>query len=107
MAEPMTELWPFLTLETQARIEALAPLPDWLRQELIDLDNAGDFRTARTLLHKLHAHLAAEIAIIPLWEIDDVILLRKNIRGFPAEFVHSYHDVERWNVQPWYPAQLP
>ena len=57
---------------------------------------------------ELHAHLFSEVECIPLWEIDDAIVLRKNIHDFPAvRFVNSYQDVERWIVQPWYSEDEP
>lgn len=108
MTEPITDLWPFLTFEPYARVEALMFLPDWLRQELIELDAAVDWDSAVTRLHKLNRHLTAQFVLIPLWEVDDAMVFRKqSIRGLPERPVHPYQDVERWIVEPWYTAETP
>jgi len=108
MEEPLVELWPFLTVERSARLESLRHLPDWLRVELLDLDNATDWKSAVEKLQKLQSHLYAEVAYIPLWEVDDSIVLRKNVHEFSAsKFISTYQDVERWIVQPWFPEDAP
>lgn len=103
MTEPVTELWPFLTMKQDARVEDLEHLPDWLRQQLIELEQAVDFNSSVEMLQRLHFRLNDLVHIVPLWEIDDVIVIRNNIQGFPAGMVHPYQNVERWIVQPWYP----
>jgi tetratricopeptide (TPR) repeat protein len=108
MEEPLVELWPFLTVNSGTRLESLRHLPDWLRLELLELDNAADWKSAVNRLQQLQTHLYAEAECIPLWEVDDALVLRKNIRDFPpAKFVHTYQDVERWMVQSWYPEDEP
>jgi tetratricopeptide (TPR) repeat protein len=108
MEEPFVELWPLLTLDSRARVEGLRHLPDWLRQELLALDNAADWNTAVTRLQQLHAHLFAEAEYIPLWEVNESLVLRKNIHDFPASrFLSAYQGIERWTVQPWFPEDTP
>jgi tetratricopeptide (TPR) repeat protein len=108
MEEPLVELWPFLSTDAGTRLEGLRHLPDWMREELLGLDNVADWKSAVSRLQQLHAHLFSEVECIPLWEIDDAIVLRKNIHDFPAvKFVNSYQDVERWIVQPWYSEDEP
>jgi MarR-like DNA-binding transcriptional regulator SgrR of sgrS sRNA len=104
MEEPLMEIWPFLTVESQARLESVRDVPDWLRSELLELDRAPDWKSAVNRVQTLHAHLYAEVAYIPLWEVDNVIVLRKNVHDFPAfKFVNPYQDADRWIVQSWYP----
>jgi hypothetical protein len=105
MVEPLTDLWPFLTLESRARVKSLSYLPDSLRMELIELDNAGNWNSAVKKIKRLHQLLWGEVQIIPLWEVDDYLVIRKNITGFPAQPMRTYHDIERWIVKPWYPTQ--
>jgi hypothetical protein len=108
MEEPLVEMWPFLTVNSGARLESVRSAPDWLRIELLDLDRAPDWKSAVSRLQTLHAHLYAEVAYIPLWEVDDAIVLRKNVRDFPPyKFVTPYQDVERWIVQSWFPEDEP
>jgi tetratricopeptide (TPR) repeat protein len=106
MTEPVTELWPFLTMKQDARVEDLEHLPDWLRQQLIELEQAVDFNTSVEMLQRLHFRLNQLVHLVPLWEVDDVIVIRNNIQGFPAGMIHPYQNVERWIVQPWYPNDL-
>lgn len=106
MTEPVAELWPFLTMKPDARVEDLEHLPDWLRQQLIELEQSVDFNTSVRMLRGLHFRLNELVHIIPLWEVDDVIVIRKNIQGFPARLIDPYHNVERWKVAPWFSAEL-
>jgi len=103
MAEPLTDLWPFLTLKSEARVEDLEYLPDWLRQLMIELEQSVDFNSSVEKLQSLHFRLRELALVIPLWEIDDVIVIRKNIQGFPPGLMQPYQNVERWTVQPFYP----
>ena len=107
MADPQAELWPLLTLRSTTRVDALAWVPDWLRQELIALEQARDWNTSESLLRDLHRHLHAEIQYVPLWEVDEFLALRKNVRGLPERPLHPYHNVERWVADPWYPRETP
>jgi len=59
-------------------------------------------------MNSLHADLYSQVGYIPLWEIDDSIVLRKNVHDFPpAKFVDTYQDIDRWTVQSWYPEDEP
>lgn len=107
MPEPAVELWPLLTLETRARIESLAFLPQWLSRDLIALDETSDRPTATALLKTLHERLLAETELIPLWEVDDYVVFRKNVRGFRPEPVTPYQDAESWTVDPWFNLETP
>jgi ABC-type transport system substrate-binding protein len=103
MTEPFSELWPFLTLESQARVESLMHLPDWFNRELIALDSAPNWISATDSLKRLHRMLMDEVQIIPLWEVDDFMVLRKNITGVPKRPMHTYQSIELWRVNSWYP----
>ncbi len=108
MEEPLTETWPFLSLGSGARLESMRTVPDWLRLELLDLDGAPDWKSVVNRLQTLQSHLYAEVAYIPLFEVDNTIVLRKNVHDFPAyKFVNCYQDVERWIVQSWIPEDEP
>ena len=107
MQEPVLEMWPLLTFSNRARIDGLKAYPDWIRQELVRLDRIGDQGLAVDALQTLHRHLWEETAYLPLWEVDQFVILRKNIRGFPERFAHCYDQIVRWRVQPWYRESLP
>ena len=99
MTEPVVELWPFLTMRSAARVADLMHLPDWLRQELIDLDRAENFQAAVTVLHRLHRHIQEQVLLLPLWEIDEVMIVPKNINGFSKTPLSPYQGLERWTIQ--------
>lgn len=96
MTEPIVQLWPFLTLQPTARIADLAPFPDWLKQEIIALDRAADYIRAEERVKLLHRHLTDEASLIPLWELDQYTIYRKNLRGFPISPVYCYDNVDAW-----------
>ena len=106
MTEPLVDLWPFLTGQETARVDALASIPDMLRHELIALDSTSDWNRALRILRQIHRHLWEEVQYIPLWEVDDYLVVRKNIEGVATEPVHLYQDVEQWTVTPWLPPDF-
>lgn len=107
LTEPVTQLWPFLTLTDRARVADLDPFPDWLRQEIIGLDLASDWRAAVQSLNRLHLHLWGEVLLLPLWEVDEYLIYRKHVRGVPVSPVHPYEDADRWIIEAWYPEDEP
>lgn len=107
LTEPLTDLWPCLTLDTHAKVESLAHLPDWLRQELIAVDQAGDWPSAERQLRQLHRDLWSEVHLIPLWEVSEFLLARRQLRGLPSRPMAPYQDVERWQLQPWFSKDAP
>ncbi|HID22138.1 MAG TPA: hypothetical protein EYP14_07020 [Planctomycetaceae bacterium] len=107
MIEPLTELWPFLTLQPTAEVRSLMFLPVRLRQELIALDSVADWASAVTALRQLQEDLHSQVLFIPLWEVDDALVIRKNIQHAPVNPMHAYQHVERWQVEPWYSVAEP
>ena len=105
MTEPVADLWPFLTFDNRARVSSLSYLPDWLRQELIELDNMTNWNVAVEKLHTIHRHLWEQVQLIPLWEIDDFVVIRKNIRGLAISPMFTYHNIEQTEARPRYPDE--
>src|SRR5207248_1124241 len=81
MAEPLVDLAPFLTVDSSARLESERHLTDWLRHELLELENAPSWKSAVSRLQQLQGQLYAEVEYIPLWEVGDSLVLRKNVHG--------------------------
>jgi hypothetical protein len=102
LEEPITDLWTFLTVRPHARIEDLAPFPDWMKQELIALDRSSDWNRAVELCQTLHRHLWSDMRFMPLWELDGFMIYRKQVRGVPQDPLHCYEQIDRWNVEAWY-----
>lgn len=107
MVEPLVELWPFLTIEERARLSDLRRYPDWLKQELVQLDRTSDQSRAISALQTLHRHLWSDTAVFPLWELQKYMVIRKNIQGYPKNLMHCYDQVDRWMVDAWYQTELP
>ena len=105
--EPLTELWPLLTVQSGTGIETLRPLPDRVRRQLLELERVNDWTSAKNLLHRIESELLVETRFIPLWEIDDFFVTRRNLIGLPPRLMHAFHDVERWTLQSWYPQESP
>lgn len=98
--EPLTDLWPFLTLSDKAEVTGLLSLPDWLKQSMVDLDFTANFPAAEANLKLLHRHLSAQGFFIPLWEVDDYAVFSIHMSGFSNEPVKPYQQVTRWAIRP-------
>jgi len=107
MAEPLVEIWPFLTMSDRARLTDLDLYPDWLKQEMVGLDRISDQSRAIAALQNLHSHLDSDASIVPLYEVDRYLVFRKNIQGFPARPLHCYDGIGRWSIDAWYQTELP
>jgi hypothetical protein len=102
--EPIRDLWPLLSPTGQTDLASIAFLPHWLRDQLLELDRAVDFQSAKRLLHRIETEFLIEARWLPLWEVDEWMLLRKRVSGHRERPMHPYQDVERWLSQSWYPT---
>ena len=100
MEEPLLELWALLTNDTSFDMNRLKLFPDWMRQELVNLDYPASFTDAQDRLFTIHRHMAAQAFIIPLWEVDEFAVWKKSIIGTPERPMSPYQNVERWIVRP-------
>ncbi len=108
MADPVHELWPFLTLGTTARVADLEFLPQLLRGDLIKLDEAPDWNAAHAALRRLHGKLYSEVQYIPLFEVDEFMVARKGtLVGTRNRPLFPYQDIQQWTVQLPYPEDRP
>lgn len=105
--DPVVDLWPFLTVDPSSRVDSLTPFPERIRRQLMELERAANWPAAIQNLHRLQADMLIDAWWIPLWEIDEFCLFRRNVTGLPEEFVTPYQDAERWIVQSWYPTDPP
>ena len=109
---PTLRVQPGETFEIETQINRgpwLDDHPDGerLRQKLIALEDETNWNAAVRQLQELHQDLWGEALWIPLFEVDDFLVVRKNIRGLAEAPVHPYHGVEEWIVDPWYPTETP
>ncbi|MBD3676426.1 MAG: hypothetical protein HUJ26_23185 [Planctomycetaceae bacterium] len=107
LSEPLSQLWPFLTMKRHSRVADLQILPGWLRQELIQLELATNWNDARQQLHKLHQALWSEVFYLPLWELERFSMARRHLTGIPDAPLTPYQQVNRWVVNPWYDQSIP
>lgn len=104
--EPLTELWPLLA-HAEATVEALKPMPDRVRRQLLDLERANDWSSATKILHRIDAEMLVEARYIPLWEVDEFFVARRQLLNLPQRLMTPFQDVERWTLQSWYPQETP
>jgi hypothetical protein len=105
--EPMSDLWPLLSPTGRTDLESIAFLPHWLRDQILELDRAVDWTTGVRLLHRIETEFLMEARWLPLWEVDEWLVLRKRMGGLPNRPMHTYQDLERWTLQSWYPTDAP
>lgn len=100
MHEPLLDLWSLMLTDDDFDVTRLAAYPDWMRQELINLDYATSFIDAQKRLFIIHRHMAAQAFIVPLWELRDFVAFQRNVSGFEGQPLTVYQSIERWEVQP-------
>jgi hypothetical protein len=107
IVEPLTEFWPLLTLQPDATVESLKPLPERMRRQLLELDRSIDWTSATKLIHRIETELLVEARYLPLWEVDEFFVTRRQLMGLPPKLMNAFQDVERWTLQSWYPTEVP
>ncbi|WP_010587079.1 ABC transporter substrate-binding protein [Schlesneria paludicola] len=107
LVEPVTELWPTIALNADAKIEALKPLPERIRRQLLDLERANDWTNATRILRRIETDLMVDAQFIPLWEVDQFFVFRRQLFGLPARMMNAFQDVERWTLQSWFSQETP
>ncbi|MEZ5942786.1 MAG: ABC transporter substrate-binding protein [Planctomycetaceae bacterium] len=102
MTDPLVEIWPFLTVSDRAQLSDLDDYPDWLKQEIVDLDRTSDQSRALERMQELHRHLWVDAALVPLWEVDQYRICRKTISDSTAKPIYPYDGVDHWTQEPWF-----
>lgn len=107
LTEPIVDLWPFVSQQPTAELADLDHFPDWLKREFISLDRMSDWNLAVGQTQSLHRQLTSEAVFIPLWEVDEFTIYRKNLDGVPSEPVNCYDRIDRWTMDAFLPAWQP
>jgi tetratricopeptide (TPR) repeat protein len=105
LPEPVVDWWSIVTLNPRANLLDLTKKPDWLRQQLMELDRTADWNRVIAQSQDLHRRLSVESAYLPLFEVDNYVVMRKNVRGFPPRPMHCYDSIDRWVVEAWLSEQ--
>jgi hypothetical protein len=107
LTEPYVDLWTLISPDGPLDWAALQVYPHWMREQLLTLERTVDWTTAVRLLQRIQAEFLVEARWLPLWEVDDYMVVRRRITGLPTRPMQTYHGIERWTVQSWYPTDTP
>lgn len=66
---------------------------------LRSLEQAKDAKQAAARLQEVHRVAAAELPIIPLWQLVNHFAYHKSVKGVPPRPLTLYQDIERWQVE--------
>jgi peptide/nickel transport system substrate-binding protein len=74
----------------------------WLRQTLRDLEFATGWPLANEKLALLQHQARDDVALIPLWQLNDYYAYHKRLKGVVDNSFGMYQDAEKWQIEPWY-----
>jgi hypothetical protein len=74
----------------------------WLRQSLRDLEFATGWPLANEKLALLQHQARDDVALIPLWQLNDYYAYQKRLKGVVNNSIGMYQDAEKWQIDPWY-----
>ena len=64
------------------------------------LNEAGNWKDARDLLHELHRLLYEDVTLLPLWQMIDYFVCQPGLTGIQDRPSSFYQNVEQWRVVP-------
>ncbi len=70
-----------------------------IEQNMQKLGYSQSWQMAGKTLRRLHRQAANDLAVIPLWQIQDHFAYRKNLTGIGKNPVHLYENVEFWRIR--------
>ena len=74
-------------------------------QALRSLEGAKDDKQAALRLQEVHRVAAAELPVIPLWQLVNHFAYHKSVKGVPPRPFHLYQDIENWQVELRVPSE--
>jgi ABC-type transport system substrate-binding protein len=69
------------------------------------LGQATDWNDVVALLHRIDRIAHDEVAIVPLWQLNDYFAYRKDLQGVAAKTLSLYQDIEQWKLGFQYPSE--
>jgi hypothetical protein len=69
------------------------------------LQRAADDQQAGAQLHEIHRLAAAELPVLPLWQLVDHLAWHTSVKGIGSQPVTLYDDVEQWQAEFRIPSQ--
>ena len=68
-------------------------------QSLRSLEEAADAKQAAQRLQEVHRVAAAELPVIPLWQLVHHFAYHKSVKGVNTQPIGLYQDIEHWQVE--------
>ncbi len=100
MHEPLVDVWRLLGRQGMAGPPTLAMLLD-----LRELEAAADWQQASNELKAIHRLAAAELPVIPLWQLVDHFANQSAVKGIGQRPVSLYQDIDQWQVELTLPSE--
>lgn len=69
---------------------------------LLQLEQSGEWATARALAIQIDRETRHELGIIPLWQLADHYAWRSRLTGPGPTADDLYHGLEGWRISPWF-----
>ena len=69
------------------------------------LEEAGDMAAAAIRLKEIHALAAAELPVIPLWQLVDYFAHHASVKGIGRRPASLYQDIHQWQVEFTLPSE--
>ena len=87
LIEPLIDLWPLLTQHADTRVEALKPLPERVRRQLLELERVNDWASANFVAPSNRSgNCWWNLAIFLFGEVDEFFVIRRHLTGLPLTF---------------------
>ena len=96
MPDPIDSWSQFLSGSPIPRTRDLFHLDDALRRDLFASERQSDWNSAVNEARSLQRRFLSEMIFIPLWEVDQQLVVRRTIRNVPPRPWHAYDDIDHW-----------
>lgn len=77
----------------------------YISLELRNIENAKDWREARSALLKLHRLVYDDVTVIPLYQTFDYYAYRKTVKGLTDGQATLYQNIEKWQASARFPMK--
>lgn len=105
--EPLIDFARLLTFDPSVSPAGLSRLPEALRTPLRQLELDADWAGAVRTLQFIQEAALADARYLPLWEVDEFLVVRRNVFNLRNPPLWTYDGVEQWLIRPWYPTETP
>jgi hypothetical protein len=105
--EPLVDFARLLTFDHSVSPAGLSRLPEALRTPLRQLELDADWAGAVRTLQFVQEAALADARYLPLWEVDEFLVVRRNVFNLRNPPLWTYDGVEQWLIRPWYPTETP